>query len=163
MMTDLGFSLPHIAATGDADEYPEEALRTLDAELANTIERLQRVRVELVLILRQATPTDLPAELASATAHESLSDADRAFIAVVTRVLSPSALNAYTEMLKTTPGPRVRQLAGRRRRADPARADGASDRPCPRPPCPIPEAAGCGRWRAGRCEVRRTHDRRCRR
>lgn len=102
-LTDLGFSLSQIAAMGDADEYPEMALRTLDAELATTIERLQRVRVELALILRQATPTDLPPELAVATAHASLSDANRAFIAVVTQVLSPSALNSYTELLQTQP------------------------------------------------------------
>lgn len=35
-LTDRGFSLPQIAGTGDADEHPGEALRTLDAELAAT-------------------------------------------------------------------------------------------------------------------------------
>lgn len=103
-LTDLGFSLSEIAAMGDVGEYPEAALRTLDAELATTIERLQRVRVELALILRQATPTDLPRELAVAAADASLSDADRAFMVVVSRVLGPSALTVYAEMLQTHPG-----------------------------------------------------------
>jgi DNA-binding transcriptional MerR regulator len=96
-LTDLGFSLPQIAAMGDADEHPAEALRTLDAELAATIERLQRVRVELGLILRQAAPTDLPPEFAPATARAELSDADRSFIVVMTRVLGPQGLRAYAD------------------------------------------------------------------
>ena len=63
-LTDLGFSLTQIARLGDAEEHPAEALRALDAELAATIERLQRARVELGTILSQAVPPDLPAELA---------------------------------------------------------------------------------------------------
>lgn len=41
-LADLGFSLPQIADTLDEGDHPEQALRTLDAELAATIERLQR-------------------------------------------------------------------------------------------------------------------------
>ena len=92
-LTDLGFSLPQIAAMGDADDHPAEALRTLDAELAATIERLQRARLELALILRRSVPTDLPVEIAPAAAAEAaLSDADRSFIVVMTRVLGPRGL-----------------------------------------------------------------------
>ena len=46
-LTGLGFSLSRIAAMGGADDHPEHDLRALDAELAATIARLQRVRVEL--------------------------------------------------------------------------------------------------------------------
>ena len=101
-LTDLGFSLSQIAAMGDADEHPAEALRTLDAELAATIERLQRVRVELGLILRQAAPTDLPPEFAPA-AEAQLSEADRSFVVVLTRVLGPQGLQAYADMLQDLP------------------------------------------------------------
>ncbi len=58
-LSDLGVSLPQIAAMGDADEHPQEALRLLDAELAAAVDRIQRVRAELALILRQSLPTDL--------------------------------------------------------------------------------------------------------
>ncbi|MCI2419513.1 MerR family transcriptional regulator [Saccharopolyspora sp. K220] len=102
-LTDLGFSLSQIAAMGDADDHPEEALRTLDAELAATIERLQRVRVELGLILRQSAPTDLPPEFAPAAAKAELSDADRSFVVVLTRVLGPRGLQAYADMLQNFP------------------------------------------------------------
>src|ERR1044072_1219074 len=43
----LGFSLSRIATMGDSDDPPEQALRPLDAELATTVERLERARVEL--------------------------------------------------------------------------------------------------------------------
>jgi DNA-binding transcriptional MerR regulator len=98
-LTDLGFSLSQIAAMGDTDDHPEEALRTLDAELAATIERLQRARVELALIMRQSLPTDLPPEFAPA-ARAEMSDADRSLITVMTRVMGPASRRAYADMLR---------------------------------------------------------------
>lgn len=100
-LTELGFSLPQIAAMGEKDDHPEEALRTLDAELAATIDRLQRVRAELGLIMRQGVPADLPPELAPAAAK--MSDADRSLVVVLTRVLGPQRLQAYTQMLQDMP------------------------------------------------------------
>ncbi|MBO3675093.1 MerR family transcriptional regulator [Streptomyces sp. NEAU-YJ-81] len=102
-LTDLGFSLSQIAAMGDADDHPAEALRTLDTELAAAIERLQRARVEVDLILRQAASTDLPPELAPAAAAAKLSDADRAVVVVLARVLGPQGMQTYAEMLQTLP------------------------------------------------------------
>jgi DNA-binding transcriptional MerR regulator len=98
-LTDLGFSLTQIAAMGDAADHPEEALRALDAELAGTIERLQRARVELGVILRESAPTDLPLELAPAVGA-GVSDADRSFMVVLSRVLGPQGLKAYADMLR---------------------------------------------------------------
>ncbi|GAB3839022.1 MerR family transcriptional regulator [Kribbella italica] len=96
-LTDLGMSLPQIAAMGDADEHPEEALRLLDAELAAAVERIQRVRAELALILRQSLPTDLPAALAPGIGE--FSEADRAMMVVYSRVLAPSGIEAWRRML----------------------------------------------------------------
>lgn len=59
-LTDLGFSLTQIDAMGDADDHPEQELRTLDAELAAKIERLQQVRAELGRVLDEAVLSDLP-------------------------------------------------------------------------------------------------------
>ncbi|MFB6786624.1 MerR family transcriptional regulator [Streptomyces olivaceus] len=57
-LVDLGFSLNRIAETVDEDQHPGRALRTLDAELAATIERLQRARLELATLIEQrARPT----------------------------------------------------------------------------------------------------------
>jgi DNA-binding transcriptional MerR regulator len=101
-LTNLGFSLSQITAMGDTDEHPEEALRTLDAELAATIERLQRVRLELGLILRRSTPTDLPPELADVE-DAGLTDADRSFVVVASRVLGPQGIQAYADLLQDLP------------------------------------------------------------
>ncbi|SFS41970.1 MerR family transcriptional regulator [Saccharopolyspora flava] len=100
-LVDLGFSLSQIAAMGDADTHPEEALRALDAELAATIERLQRARVELGLLLHQSVPTDLPPELGALADGAEMSEADRSFLVVMSRVIGPDALEAYAEMLRS--------------------------------------------------------------
>ncbi|BBG00113.1 MULTISPECIES: MerR family transcriptional regulator [Pseudonocardia] len=97
-LVDLGFSLAQIAEMGDDDHHPEQALRTLDAELAATVEQLQRVRIELGLLLRHRASTDLPAGLVPTA---GLSDADRSLVVVMTRVLGPQRLEAYTELLRS--------------------------------------------------------------
>ena len=102
-LTDLGFSLNQIADMDDADDHPEDALRSLDAELAATIERLQRARVELGLILRRSAPTDLPPEFVPSDAVAKLSDADRSLIVVLTRVLGPQGLQVYADLLQNAP------------------------------------------------------------
>ncbi|WP_067657342.1 helix-turn-helix domain-containing protein [Nocardia harenae] len=99
-LTDLGFSLPQIAEMGDADDHPEAALRALDKELEATIERLQRARVELGLLLRHAPPTDLPPELALAAADANLSGADRGLVTVMSRLLTGDQLDSYAELLR---------------------------------------------------------------
>ncbi|BBX09716.1 hypothetical protein MAIC_45190 [Mycolicibacterium aichiense] len=90
-LTDLGFSLPQIAAIGEHDEYPEQALRELDAELAETITRLQRVRAELAELLTQSAPTDLPPDFVAPDTAAKMTDADRSLVVVLSRVLGPAA------------------------------------------------------------------------
>ena len=100
----LGLSLSQIADLGEADEHPEQALRVLDGELAATIERLQRIRAELALILRQAVPTDLPPRLADLIAGTDLTAADRSLIVVLAQVFPPKALEAIAERMRTAVG-----------------------------------------------------------
>ena len=95
-LTALGVTLAHIAELPD-DEHPEESLRQLDADLASTIDRLQRVRAELGEILRDRLPTDLPTELGPVVGE--LSPADRALMAVYSRVLDREGIEAYRRML----------------------------------------------------------------
>jgi DNA-binding transcriptional MerR regulator len=102
-LTDLGFSLHQVTDMGDTDDHPEKALRILDAELAATIERLQRDRVELGSILREAALTDLPPAIAPAAAGAELSDTHRSVVAVLSRVLGPQGLEIYAEMLQNLP------------------------------------------------------------
>lgn len=99
-LTDLGFSLPQIAAMGDSDDHPEEALRALDAELAATIERLQQARAELGRILESSAPTDLSPEFVPPDAVAKMSHADRSLVVVLSRVLGPEGLKVYAGLLE---------------------------------------------------------------
>jgi DNA-binding transcriptional MerR regulator len=96
----LGFSLAQIAEMGDADEHPEEALQSLDSQLAATIERLQRIRAELAMILHRETPADLASTLSSAATNADLSDADRALLVVLAQVMGPSDFEAYVDLMQ---------------------------------------------------------------
>ncbi|WP_329059904.1 MerR family transcriptional regulator [Amycolatopsis sp. NBC_01480] len=98
-LIDLGFSLAQISAMGDAAEHPEQALRTLDAELAGTIDRLERVRLELALIMNRTAPADLPSRPGPATGRTGLSGTDRSLVVVLAQVLGPRGLQAYSDLL----------------------------------------------------------------
>jgi len=100
-LTDLGFSLPQIAEMGDSDRHPRQALRRLDTELAQTLDRVLRARADLRQILNQTAPTDLPSELAAAISSTGLSDADRSLLVVMSRVLEPTALRAFATTVQT--------------------------------------------------------------
>lgn len=102
-LVDLGFSLPQIAAMGDADDHPEKELRDLDAELAATVERLQRARAELGVLIKNAAPTDLPPEFVAPETVAKMSDPDRSLVVVLTRVLGPRGLEVYADLLENAP------------------------------------------------------------
>jgi hypothetical protein len=87
---------------GDLDEGLEQALKVLDAELSATVARLQRIRQELDLILRQDVPVDLPAPVAKAVADADagLTSTARMLEVVLAQVVSPVALNAFAGTLR---------------------------------------------------------------
>ena len=91
-----------VAELGDADEHPEKALRALDSELAEGIERMQRARAELAVILDRSAPTDLPPELGRALVDVGASATERSLSAVLSQVLGPAPLEVYTETLRTS-------------------------------------------------------------
>ncbi|WP_114559932.1 helix-turn-helix domain-containing protein [Desertihabitans aurantiacus] len=98
-LAELGLPLSQIADLGDAEQRPQEALQVLDAELAATVERLQRVRAELQVILRHGTPVDLPEGFGTVGAH--LTDADRALVLIYSRVFDDAGMDTVREMLRT--------------------------------------------------------------
>ncbi|GAA1020091.1 transcriptional regulator, MerR family protein [Acrocarpospora pleiomorpha] len=96
-LTELGLSLAQIRAMGSADEEPEEAIRVLDAELAGTIERLQRIRAELAVILKHRAPLDTPVPFGPVA--EGLSERDRALLTVFSGVLKDDALDDLRQLM----------------------------------------------------------------
>jgi DNA-binding transcriptional MerR regulator len=99
-LTDLGFSLSQIAAMDDIEDPPVEALRSLDDELAATIERLQRTRAELGSVLRQPAPPELPPGFANPDIVAMMPHADRSFITVLTRVLGVETMQAWQDLIR---------------------------------------------------------------
>jgi len=97
-LTDLGVPLSQIATLGQAEEHPEEALRLLDAELEASIEKLQKVRAELAMILRKQAATDLPAGFSAEGIN--LTEADRSLMLIYSRVFSSTAMDDLRQMLK---------------------------------------------------------------
>ncbi|WP_068799255.1 MerR family DNA-binding transcriptional regulator [Pseudonocardia sp. HH130630-07] len=99
-LTALGFPLSRIPAEDDSGAPDTDAaLRTLDTELAATLDRLHRTRAELAAILRHETAVDLPPEFRPATGVR-FSDATRATIAVLARTLPPRDRAAYGAVLR---------------------------------------------------------------
>ena len=102
-LVDLGFSLAQIAAMGESDDHPEQALRELDAELGETIKRLQDARDELRMLLEKAAPTDLPPDFVAPDAAAKMTEADRKLVVVLSRVLGPQGRQVYADMMRETP------------------------------------------------------------
>ncbi|MFG1792543.1 MerR family transcriptional regulator [Nocardia sp. NPDC049149] len=106
-LTGLGLSLAQIAEMDDTDAQPAAALRELDAELAETIDRLQRVRAEIAQVLSNQAAIDLPSEFATAAADVVLSGADRSLMFVLARLLGPDGTQAMTAALANYPSSRA--------------------------------------------------------
>lgn len=100
-LVDLGVPLARIPAEGAAEQNPGEALRIIDAELAASIDRLQKVRAELALILQHDAPVDLPPGF-SAVAGE-LSDTDRALVLIYSQVINHDAMDSLRELIARQP------------------------------------------------------------
>ncbi len=100
-LVDLGVPLAQVATMGRADQEPDEALRLLDADLEASIERLQRVRAELAVILRHRAPVDLPAQFS--TVGGDLTETDRKMLTIYTRVFDDAWLADLRQLLIDEP------------------------------------------------------------
>lgn len=100
-LVDLGVPLAQIATIGQAEDGPEEALKLLDAELAQSIEKLQRVRAELAVILRHRAPAELPSGFSSV--GRDLSEADRSLIMIYSRIFDDASMDDLRTMMQRAP------------------------------------------------------------
>ncbi|MEK8174578.1 MerR family transcriptional regulator [Streptomyces sp. M19] len=96
-MSGLGVSLAQIGEMGQADEEPDEAIRVLDAELASTIERLQRIRAELAVMLQHRAPLDTPPPFGPVA--ERLGERDHALVTVYSQVFNDDALDDLRQLV----------------------------------------------------------------
>jgi DNA-binding transcriptional MerR regulator len=96
-LVDLGVPLSDIPSVEAADESSEQILRTLDAELAASIDRQQRMRRELAAIMENRAPIDLSADFS--TLADDLPEAQRSLLLAYSSILTPAAMSAIQEQL----------------------------------------------------------------
>jgi DNA-binding transcriptional MerR regulator len=96
-LVDLGVPLSDIPSVEAADEEAEQILRALDAELAASIERQQRMRQELAAILDNGAPIDVPADFKALA--DDLPEAQRSLLLTYSSILTPAAMSAIQEQL----------------------------------------------------------------
>lgn len=97
-LAQLGVPLSQVGPVGAGDENAPDALRAVDAKLAENIERLQQARADIAAILRDDAPADAPAGFASVAAH--LSEADSSIIHIYTRLYDDDALADLRRMVE---------------------------------------------------------------
>lgn len=97
-LAELGVPLSKVEPVGAGDESMPDALRELDAELAESIERMQQARSEIAAILHDQAPADAPAGFASVSSH--LSEADSSLIHVYTQLYDKEALADLRHMVE---------------------------------------------------------------
>lgn len=108
-LTELGMSLEQIAALGDENEPPHDALRILEAELAGSIARLQLVRDELSQTLEHAAPAGLPPGFSGVAENTTVTD--RAMLLVYSLILGLEEMASLRAMLAAPPTPDQLELA----------------------------------------------------
>lgn len=96
-MSELGLSLADIAAAEPGTSPSGDAIRLIDAELGATIERLQRIRAELAVVLEHDGAFDVPAGFGAVA--QNLSTNDRTMMHVFSRVLDERAMADLRELM----------------------------------------------------------------
>lgn len=98
-LRDLGLPLSRIGEMGHARAVPDDAIHVIDAEIAATIERLQRVRGELAALLRDRAPIDVPAGFGDVA--DGLSDTDRKMLLLYSSVVDEPGMADLRAMMAT--------------------------------------------------------------
>ncbi|SDD20073.1 helix-turn-helix domain-containing protein [Auraticoccus monumenti] len=101
-LRDLGVPLAQIETVGTAQgSDSSRALLAIDADLASSIERLQRARAEIRAILDGSTTTDVPAGFEDVA--DRLSDSDRSLVLVYSQLYDDSAMSDLKRMVASEP------------------------------------------------------------
>ncbi|GAA1428705.1 MerR family transcriptional regulator [Microlunatus lacustris] len=100
-LRDLGVPLAQIESVGLGAAAPSAALLSIDADLAASIERLQRSRAEIRAILEGTTATDVPSGFADLAGR--LSGPERSLMLVYAQLYDESAMADLKEMVEAEP------------------------------------------------------------
>jgi DNA-binding transcriptional MerR regulator len=98
-LTELGVPLSKIDAVREGDDSSPEALRALDAELAESIDRQVKARSAIAEILRHGGTADVPEGFEAVGSR--LSDADSSLIHVYGQLYSRDAMTDLRQMVES--------------------------------------------------------------
>ncbi|CAN5626865.1 MerR family transcriptional regulator [soil metagenome] len=97
-LAELGVPLSQIREVGAGGDTTPEALRQVDAELAASIERLQRARADIAAILREGGPADAPSGFEAVASR--LSEADSSIIHIYSQLYDGAAMEDLRQMME---------------------------------------------------------------
>jgi DNA-binding transcriptional MerR regulator len=100
-LRDLGVPLAQIESVSSAAGTPSAALLAVDADLALSIERLQRARAEIQAILHGVSATDVPSGFEDLAGR--LSSPDRSLMLVYSQLYDQSAMADLRRMVEAEP------------------------------------------------------------
>ena len=92
-LSELGVPLTQVAALVQAEEYPDEEIRALDADLEASMNRIAKARAELASILEHRASIDIPTGFAPVS--RDLHPAQRTLLTVYSTVFSETALDDF--------------------------------------------------------------------
>ncbi|WP_216695789.1 MerR family transcriptional regulator [Dietzia psychralcaliphila] len=98
---ELGIPLTRVDDLGSSEDGLETVLRVVDAELAAGIDRLQRARADVAVMLEHRSSPDVPAGFSSVAG--GLSDADKSLVTIYSQFLDQSALDDIRSMIDSEP------------------------------------------------------------
>ncbi|QEV99785.1 MerR family transcriptional regulator [Microbacterium caowuchunii] len=98
-LRDLGVPLERIEHVGGDSDPSSQALAAIDADLALSIERLQRARAEISAIMQGSSATDVPSGFEDVAAR--LSAPERALMLIYSQLYDEDAMADVRKMLET--------------------------------------------------------------
>lgn len=101
-LRDLGVPLDQIEQAGATGDTANTALLAVDADLAASIERLQRARGQIRAIVEGPSYTDVPAGFEDVASQ--LSESERSLVLIYSRLYDEDAMGDVRQMLKSEAG-----------------------------------------------------------
>jgi DNA-binding transcriptional MerR regulator len=128
-LVELGVPLSEIGVARTNGDVPPEVLRQVDDQLAAEIERLQKARSDIAVILRDGAPADAPAGFESIAPR--MSEADTSLVHVYTRLYDDDVMKDLRRMAETDTDPANAELDALPEDADEATRQTLAERMAP--------------------------------
>ncbi len=107
-LRDLGVPLDQIDEVALDGDSSSEALRAIDADLAASIEKLQRARAEIRAILRGSSVTGVPPGFEDVASR--MSETDQSLVLIYSQLYNQAAMDDLRDMVKTDPDALTKEL-----------------------------------------------------